>query len=73
MRSSLKGVSGRSGRPSGPIWLCRAFWLCGARQTFFAVRQVSTVHGKVFFIYLYFNFIIEVNVLKLSNGKENLC
>jgi hypothetical protein len=72
MGGRLKGGSGRSGRPSCPIWLCRAFWLRGARQTFFAVRPLSTAHDKVFFIYLYFNFIIEVSVLKLSNGKENL-
>jgi hypothetical protein len=51
-----------------------------------AVRFGSAVHdkhslpcarcprrtAKFFFIYLYLNFIIEVNVLELSNGKENL-
>jgi hypothetical protein len=52
----------------------------------FAVRFGSAAHdkhslscascprrtAKFFFIYLYFNFITGVNVLKLSNGKENL-
>jgi hypothetical protein len=55
-------------------------------QFVFAVRFGSATHGKhslpcarcprrtakFFIIYLYFNFVVEVNVFKLSNGKENL-
>jgi hypothetical protein len=28
-------------------------FLRGARQTFFAVRQMSTAHGKVFFSFIF--------------------
>jgi hypothetical protein len=38
--------------------LCRALNVHGARQNFF--------------IYLYFNLIIGINVLKLLNGSKNL-
>jgi hypothetical protein len=68
------------------VGVCHAPRFRDAQQTIFVVHQGPLVHGKhslscargtqrttkSFSIYIYFNLVIKVNVLKLSNGSEKL-
>jgi hypothetical protein len=63
----------------GPLEYGLAGWVFVVRWKFwrttmilFAVRRRLKRTAKAFFIFLHFNLIIRVNVLKLSNGSKNL-